>query len=109
MYRNSLNDYVLRNFLNLEIKFGWYLVDDTSSFLSLCGNMAKSSFFFLVISFQVLKKWNIRPDNGTKNVFAVACARQQLEQSHLFLENKKSIALDAMKKNMLPDVSSAKR
>jgi hypothetical protein len=49
---------------------------------------------------QARKRWNTRPDNGTKNASVVASAKLQSEQNRSSHANKISIVLAAMKSNL---------
>lgn len=63
-------------------------------------------FAFFFIFFQELRKWNIKLDNGMRNVSLAVYARHRLVLNLLFLENRKSTVQDVTRKNMLPGVLS---
>lgn len=65
--------------------------------------------FVYIYFFQVQRKWNIRPDSGTRNVSVVTSARHQSVQSLSSQGNKKFIVLGVTKKNTQQGVLSVIR
>lgn len=59
--------------------------------------------------FQEQRKWNTRPDNGTKSVSAVVYVKLRLALNHSYPENRKFSVPDVTKRNSQPDASSAIR
>lgn len=67
---------------------------------NLYANVYFSSFSSHLSAKQAPRKWNTRPDNGTKSVSVVMFAKRQLEPSPLFLVNRRFTVPDAMRKSM---------
>lgn len=59
--------------------------------------------------FQALRRWNIRPDNGTRSASAVWFARIPLARRALSRANRRFTVPDVTRTNSPPGVLSATR